>query len=97
MRRSLRHVGFLAVGACGLLLGCEHSRGSHYPPDPLLLGRKPVASKPGTASAPAVALREPPAPEDLATVLASVPPEETKQREPIPAMPASLQRDDKDW
>lgn len=98
MRRSLRRVGLLAVGACGLLLGCEHGSGSRYPPDPLLVSKKPIEAKPGSASAPAVARHEPPAPADLATALASAAregnPADAQPRAPISAIPARRQRDD---
>ena len=59
MRRGLRRAWLPVVAAWGLLAGCEHNHASHYPPDPLLLSKKPVESRGEPASPPAVACHEP--------------------------------------
>jgi hypothetical protein len=69
MGRSLRRA-WLPV-ACGLLLGCEHGRTSHYPPDPLLVSKKPVETRPEAGAGLALAQHEPPPPESLFTSLAA--------------------------
>src|SRR5262249_1060849 len=85
MRRSLRRA-WLPV-ACGLLLGCEHGRTSHYPPDPLLVSKKPVESRPEPGAGPVLAQHEPPSPESLFTSVAA---REAAHR---PALPTSLPRE----
>jgi hypothetical protein len=78
------------VGAWGLLVGCEHNHASHYPPDPLLVSKRPVESHGAAAASPLLARREPPAPERL---VAAAPPPEAAEG---PAIPAALRpgRDD---
>ncbi|HEX5269103.1 MAG TPA: hypothetical protein VFW33_01385 [Gemmataceae bacterium] len=65
MRRSLRRAWLPVVAAGGLLAGCEHNQATHYPPDPLLLSKRPVESRGDTRPAATVARREPAAPECL--------------------------------
>jgi hypothetical protein len=84
MRRTLRRAWLPVVGACGLLVGCGHDRASHYPPDPLLVSKRPVESRGGASTPPTVARREPPTPERL--VAAATPHEGADN----PAMPAVL-------
>ncbi len=95
MRRRLRRAWLVLSGAGGLLLGCEHSHSAHYPPDPLLISKKPIASRPWSGPAPAVARHEPPTPAGL--VLASANSEtdtpNAAQQPSGPAIPTSLQRD----
>jgi hypothetical protein len=70
---TLRRAWLPVVGVCGLLAGCEHNHASHYPPDPLLVSKRPVESRGEAHPGPLVASREPPAPERL--VAAALPPE----------------------
>jgi len=70
MLRRLHLAWLPLVCGCGLLLGCEHSRTTRYPPDPLLLSRKPVESRPEPGQEPALARHEPHPPQSL---LAAVP------------------------
>ncbi len=84
MRRSLRCAWLPVLGVCTLLAGCEHNRDSHYPPDPLLVSKRPVESRGEPHPAPTVARREPPAPERL--VAAASPPAGANDS----AIPASL-------
>jgi hypothetical protein len=96
MGRSLRRAWVPVVGACGLLLGCEHSHVTRYPPDPLLLSKKPVESRHAPPALPTLARHEPQAPERLATALASA---DTEVGSPEaaprlgPAVPTSLHDD----
>jgi hypothetical protein len=98
MRRSLRRAWLPVVGACGLLIGCEHGHSARYPPDPLLLSKKPVESRLAPGAPVAVARHEPPAPERLALASADTepgPPEATPPRS-APAIPTSLHDGDPD-
>jgi hypothetical protein len=69
MRRSLRRGWLPIVGACSLVLGCQQSRPERYPPDPLLLSKRPVESRSEVGPARAVARHEPQAPECLIAAL----------------------------
>jgi hypothetical protein len=86
MRRKVRRAWLPVVGACSLLLGCEHGHASRYPPDPLLLSKKPVESRPEPAPV-AVARHEPPAPQSLFAARGA---HDTGES----AVSASLRRDD---
>jgi hypothetical protein len=57
------------VGACFLSLGCQQARPARYPPDPLLVSKRPVESRAEPGLARPVACREPQAPERLVAVL----------------------------
>jgi hypothetical protein len=94
MRRRLWKLWLPAVGASGLLMGCEHSQATRYPPDPLLLSKKPVEVRPEPGPLRVVARHEPPAPEGL-EALASLGPEE-KQHEPVSAIRATVPRAETD-
>ena len=83
MWRSLRRAWLPAIGVGGLLVGCEHSHSARYPPDPLLLSKKPVESRPASGPLLALARHEPPAPEHLGATLTSAddsPPDATAPR-----------------
>ncbi len=75
------------AGAVGLL-GCEHSRPPSYPPDPLLLSKKPITSRSDPSPRAETAQHEPPAPESLFTTLASAGHEGSSA-----TVPASLRRE----
>jgi len=85
MWRNLRRGWLPFVGVCGLLAGCEHGHTSRFPPDPLLVSKKPVESRGEPGLGPIVARREPQAPERL---VASVSSPEARDDS---AIPASLQ------
>jgi hypothetical protein len=87
MWRSLRRAWLPIAGACGLLLGCESSRTSHYPPDPLLVSKKPVESRSAPAPGTLLAVHEPRAPESLFTTVAA------RDAEREPTVPTSLRRE----
>jgi len=89
MRRSLRRVWLPVVGVWGLLVGCEHGRDTHYPPDPLLLSKKPVESRPAPGALVAAARHEPPAPERLALASADTEGGPAEATSP-PSIPTSL-------
>jgi hypothetical protein len=98
MRRSWR-LGLCLVGAGALALGCDHGHGSRCPPDPLLLSKRPIESRPAAGPQTSVARHEPPAPEKLALALAAAHPEApsgepASQPKTVPAIPTSLRRDD---
>jgi hypothetical protein len=83
-----------------MLAGCEHSHSARYPPDPLLLSKKPVESRPAPGPLLALARHEPPAPEHLAVALTSAdadvsPPEATTPRL-APEQPSSSHDGDAD-
>jgi hypothetical protein len=94
MRRTLEQAWLPVVGTCAFLLGCANSHTSHYPPDPLLLSKKPIESRSATAAPAVVAQHEPRAPESLAVALAAASTDnnaiEDRPRRPVPATPASL-------
>ncbi len=69
MRGTLRRAWLPLLGAGALLVGCEQSRSSRCPPDPLLLSKKPVESRHDSVAPPLVARREPRVPESLITEL----------------------------
>jgi len=81
-------MGLAVAGAAALVLGCEHHQSSHYPPDPLLLSKKPVTSRPQPGPLTAVAGHEPPAPASLLTSRAS-----TDREGSSATSPASLPHD----
>jgi hypothetical protein len=97
MRRRRWQTGLTLFGAAGLLLGCEHAHNARNPPDPLLLSKRPIASRvsPG-GGAPVVARHEPPAPAGLVLASANIEADTPNAaRQPSgPAIPTSLQRDD---
>lgn len=75
----------LVTGTALLVLGCGWAKESRrYPPDPLLLSKRPVEAKPSSAAA-LVARRELEAPDFLDTALASREPAKSS----VPAVPAS--------
>jgi hypothetical protein len=82
MGRTLRRAWLPVVGVCGLLAGCEHNRASHYPPDPLLVSKRPVESRGEANTPPTVARREPPTPERL---VAAASPHEGADNSAVPA------------
>jgi hypothetical protein len=82
MWRNLRLAWLPFVGVWGLLAGCEHSQASRYPPDPLLVSKRPLESRGESGLGPIVARHEPPAPERL---LASVSPPEAGDDTAVPA------------
>jgi hypothetical protein len=97
MRRRRRQAGLTLFGVAGLLLGCEHAHSARNPPDPLLLSKRPIASRPLPGIAPVVARHEPPAPAGLVLVASANTEADTPNaaRQPSgPAIPTSLQRDD---
>jgi hypothetical protein len=72
MRRSIWRY-WLALALVAGLCGCERATVKHdYPPDPLLLSRRPLESKPETATVDMV-YNEPAAPTLPTTALASAP------------------------
>jgi hypothetical protein len=90
MWRTLRHAWLPVAGVCTLLVGCEHNRASRYPPDPLLLSKRPVESRGEANPSQTVVSREPPAPERL--VAAAMPHEGADNS----AIPASLRPEHED-
>jgi hypothetical protein len=95
MRRGLRRGWLPVVGACSLALGCAHNHPARYPPDPLLLSKKPVESRAESGPVALAARHEPRAPAPLAS--AEPPSTEGEERKaPVPALPASLHRGDRD-
>jgi hypothetical protein len=90
MLRTLWRAWLPVVGACGLLSGCEHVSTPRYPPDPLLLSKKPVPSRPEPAAV-ALARHEPPAPQCLVAALA---PRDTDGS--APTVPASLSHEEEE-
>jgi hypothetical protein len=74
-----------------MLLGCEHTHSARTPPDPLLLSKKPVASRPAPGPLLALARHEPPTPQRLLT---SADTEGTPAH--VPAIPTSLHDGDAD-
>ena len=91
-RKSLRTC--LVAGLSGpLLWGCASGPGRHpFPPDPLLLDRKPLQGKAETAGPRLVAQAEPAPPALPPLALASAAPPFELQLLPAPAHPDPLQR-----
>jgi hypothetical protein len=98
MRRSLRRAWLPVVGTGILLLGCAHNPATRYPPDPLLVSKKPIESRAESGLAHAAPRHEPRAPEVLVAALPSPRSAqdavEGARRPANPAAPASLRRED---
>ena len=92
MRRILGRACLPLVAACACLPGCANNPPSHSPPDPLLLSRKPIESRPAIAAPALYAQHEPRAPESLDASLADANDKtaEDQQHRLVPATPASL-------
>jgi hypothetical protein len=90
MPGTLRRLWLPVVGACGLLLGCGHDRGEHYPSDPLLVSKKPITSRPPADRGLTLARREPPAPTDVDPGVHIA---DAAGSHSGPTIPASLRRD----
>ncbi len=88
MWRRLWRAWLPVVGTWTLLAGCEHSHSAHYPPDPLLLSKRPVESRGEPGATPAVARHEPPAPECLVAAVSQ------PEAGDASALPASLRPGD---
>lgn len=75
MRYRLARIGLAALLGCGATLGCDFGAvRNKYPPDPLLLSKKPVEGKITGAGPVLVARAEPVAPPLPETALVSAPP-----------------------
>lgn len=71
----MRRNGLAALLLCDLLLGCQRAAVSPYPPDPLLMSKKPIEVKAEKAVPTLAVLNEPTAPPLPFAALASLPPE----------------------
>jgi hypothetical protein len=95
MGRKPGHLGLALTAGLGLLLGCEHTGPRSYPPDPLLLNKRPVEGRVSASAPVLVARHEPTPPEVLPTSLAVRPTEEgpDKAHLPVMAVPASRRQE----
>ena len=83
---AVRHAPWragLAALLGGFALGCAHDPGPHYPPDPLLVSKKPVEGKLEKAAPALLARSDPPVPQLPDSVLVA------KPRPPVQAIPTS--------
>ena len=92
MRRGRFRIWFVGLLALPALVGCLHNSARPYPADPLLLSKRPVASRPESAQPVVVAFQEP-RPPTLSEVLVA---EAERRNGPVrqfEAMPASRRKD----